>query len=104
MSMVTRLVIGFETSERMPSTAATNEYPALGVLGAVQHKIPSRFAEGVKSKVIEQSLVELRLVDAAQELLRHDLISVQIADWQRCCDSLDCSSFRQRGGPFCVRR
>src|SRR5690606_3154881 len=44
----------------------------------VQHKVGPRLAVGVKAQVVQQAPVQARLVNDAQELLRHDLIGVEV--------------------------
>ena len=65
----------------------------------LQHTI-----DGVESQIVQQPLVESGLVNSPQELLRHNLIGVQVADGQRRSNAFDRSSFRQLSAPFFAHR
>jgi hypothetical protein len=50
----------------------------MGVFRLVQDKIGFDLALGVMAQIIEQAFNESRLVNAPQELLGHDLVSVKV--------------------------
>jgi len=64
--------------------------------GPVEDAVGSGRAVGIAAHVEEDAAGEPRLVDAAQELLGHDLVGVAVVDRKRCGDG------RERGQLFHV--
>jgi hypothetical protein len=69
--------------------AAADEDGGAAVIRAVQDEIGARLMGAVEAHVVQQALVQAGFVDPAQELLRHDLVRVQVGRRQRRGDTFD---------------
>jgi hypothetical protein len=83
---------------------AGNQHIDAGVLRPVQDEVSSRPAMFVEAQVMQETEIQACLVDAAKELLGHDLIGVEVGNAQRRGSALNKGVIRHGCSPDCGHR